>query len=1188
VAAGISPLADKNGPNHSTPEEASTGKPKSCLIFDPDVYFHRITYAAGRFVAVGLRLDGSVGYGTHGAIVTSTDAVNWTEIDFTGSIYSLDAITYGNGRFVAVGFAGGYAATILTSEDGLNWTQQIAGTTDDCQAVCYGNGQFVISGNPGLILTSPDGITWTNRGSITQGQLPGIAYGNGTYVSVGYAPGFYYVGAAFSSADGITWNSHLFGPQQFLNAITYAENKFVAVANGALIFTSPDGSTWSSAGTGASNTLFDITYGNGLFVGVGANGEVDVSPDAEKWQTGNAGTANALFGVAYDGSKFIAVGDAGTIVEVPGLIASIHSVSVSGSSTPIDHSLPDDVDAPIVLLPDETHLTGQPTVTSGLVADGVTPLLIQFDPNPLPTVPTPYTITMDVTGGTVSGDLPSHLYALQQTGSTSEFVLGNSVTVSIAHPTGFAYINGIPSQDVTFDPGIKELNVTLKITKDGDTTPTATIAFRIRKPPIVLVHGYHSSNDTWYQPDKTTPAGFLAALQNVFPSDFIMPIEYGVQRTGTDVDVTRNTSDSFDTLASVLNAQLEAEVESQDSAWHQAWAFIRYDIVAHSQGGLLARMLCTDKQPSFAFAFRSPVNAFRGRFDRVMTLNSPHNGSTILHYLLDLQEEGYLVTAALKSFIQDKFDPFGPASQIQEINSEYPADSTVKIHLVGTEIDTGTSDTNIFGVPLCYSATGLSGRVSGQNYSRGDVVIPLGSDGVVDFASQFAGAGAGDLQGTNISHSGPYYVFGVTPHDTVTVSATIGSHVADLLNGPSENFGSFNLQPIDQGIEAQIDAIVPAVPVNGSLIQIFHPAAPGRDAPKAGSKVYQFTISPADDQAPAGPPYWYAEAVGPNGSTTDGITLTADPQTPAIVSVSVSRSVLGAVVLHASYNDVNGNLVTGDPVVVVSKPPGQTLTGIELVPNAVSLTAASNVLTEVWGDYDNGTRSQLFIPSDAEITYTSEDPTIATVDKRGNIQMVAVGSTNIDITYLGFTAQTLVTVTAPPPPPVLAPLGAVSRKVHKAAGAFDLNLPLTGEGAIECRSGGRAGKYQVVVTFSSPVTVANAVLSSGVGTVTNFQVAGRQVTINLQGVTNAQRIALTLSGVSDGTITNDVVIPMAVLVGDLTADGIVDTTDQTQARSAIGQPVTIVNFRDDLMPDGKLNKKDAQTVKANLGMRLPP
>jgi hypothetical protein len=96
----------------------------------------------------------------------------------------------------------------------------------------------------------------------------------------------------------------------------------------------------------------------------------------------------------------------------------------------------------------------------------------------------------------------------------------------------------------------------------------------------------------------------------------------------------------------------------------------------------------------------------------------------------------------------------------------------------------------------------------------------------------------------------------------------------------------------------------------------------------------------------------------------------------------------------------------------------------------------------------------------------------------------------------------------------LAPTNVVSRKTHGGAGTFDINLPLTGSVGVECRSGGATNDYQMVISFATPVTVGGASVTSGTGSVSSFSVSGSQVTVNLAGVTNAQRITVTLSNVN--------------------------------------------------------------------------
>jgi hypothetical protein len=63
-------------------------------------------------------------------------------------------------------------------------------------------------------------------------------------------------------------------------------------------------------------------------------------------------------------------------------------------------------------------------------------------------------------------------------------------------------------------------------------------------------------------------------------------------------------------------------------------------------------------------------------------------------------------------------------------------------------------------------------------------------------------------------------------------------------------------------------------------------------------------------------------------------------------------------------------------------------------------------------------------------------------------------------------------------------VGAVSRKIHGAT-AYDIDLPLTGNPGIECRSGGANGNYAMVFKFAVALsTIGNATVT-GTGVVDN-------------------------------------------------------------------------------------------------------
>ncbi|MEY2547383.1 MAG: hypothetical protein QOG48_2500, partial [Verrucomicrobiota bacterium] len=178
-----------------------------------------------------------------------------------------------------------------------------------------------------------------------------------------------------------------------------------------------------------------------------------------------------------------------------------------------------------------------------------------------------------------------------------------------------------------------------------------------------------------------------------------------------------------------------------------------------------------------------------------------------------------------------------------------------------------------------------------------------------------------------------------------------------------------------------------------------------------------------------------------------------------------------------------------------------------------------------------------------------------------------------------------------PAPPVKL-ISVASRKVHGSAGALDVDLPLTGNPGIECRSGGANGDYTLVFTFSNPLTsVGAANLTSTAGTISSRTIDNdaRKYFVNLTGVGNAQTVTVNLTNVNDaaGNTSSLVSVPMRVLIGDTNADGFVNSTDIAQTKSQSGQSLTSENFREDVTTDGNLNSTDIALVKSKSGTALP-
>ena len=170
----------------------------------------------------------------------------------------------------------------------------------------------------------------------------------------------------------------------------------------------------------------------------------------------------------------------------------------------------------------------------------------------------------------------------------------------------------------------------------------------------------------------------------------------------------------------------------------------------------------------------------------------------------------------------------------------------------------------------------------------------------------------------------------------------------------------------------------------------------------------------------------------------------------------------------------------------------------------------------------------------------------------------------------------------------LAATGAASRKTHGGAGPFDVNLPLTGEPGVECRTGGANGDHTIVVTFNNPVTEGGASANAGsvVGTPT---FAGNAMTINLTGIANAQQITVSLSNVKDafGQVIANASAGMNVLVGDTTGNKRVSASDVSQVKAETSNPIGAGNFRTDVSLNGVINGSDLSMTKAASGTFIP-
>jgi hypothetical protein len=282
-------------------------------------YIEDIVYGNSTFVATGhYRIK----------LAYSDDGDKWTAVDNIFDSSRVNAIVYGDGRFVAAA----HGEKIAYSDDGMNWTLSNGGISD-CytEGIAYGNGIFVVVGSKissgdGIIAYSSDGETWTiaEDGGLGIKYFQCIAYGNGQFIALAGE------GKAAYSSDGKTWTAIPeipFEDRPIIKTITYGNGRFVAFANyvsryDPLLVYSDNGIDWTIVTNNISERFHfnNIVYANGIFIGVNYTARMVYSFDGETWYpdgegfivSASEGDDIGLEGIAYGNGCFVIGGGNGT------------------------------------------------------------------------------------------------------------------------------------------------------------------------------------------------------------------------------------------------------------------------------------------------------------------------------------------------------------------------------------------------------------------------------------------------------------------------------------------------------------------------------------------------------------------------------------------------------------------------------------------------------------------------------------------------------------------------------------------------------------------------------------------------------------------------------------------------------------------------------------------------------------
>jgi hypothetical protein len=208
---------------------------------------------------------------------------------------------------------------VLTSTDGATWEPRTTPLNNQLAGIVWADTMFIATGAGGgaggVLVTSTNGIDWTEGNVGNTCMLGDIAYSGSNIVIIS---GDVACNSAWTSEDGITWTVRTipFAGLESIHGVTWTGTQYVIVGANGKIVVSPDGDVWSTTVpyTGPDSTLYEVAWSGELLVAVGIDGRLITSADGAAWTERTSGLTHSLHGVAWSGDMFVAVGDSGKII----------------------------------------------------------------------------------------------------------------------------------------------------------------------------------------------------------------------------------------------------------------------------------------------------------------------------------------------------------------------------------------------------------------------------------------------------------------------------------------------------------------------------------------------------------------------------------------------------------------------------------------------------------------------------------------------------------------------------------------------------------------------------------------------------------------------------------------------------------------------------------------------------------
>ena len=174
-----------------------------------------------------------VAVGNSNAILTSADGITWRAQNPGISQLDLASVIWTGTQVVAVGSNADDSGGVLTSPDGIHWTQRAVTAAQGLSSVIMADSQLVAVGGATILTSKDKGVTWTNvLESNAVGQQPSIVFGDHTLIVTNYGNSM-----LISKDTGAIWT--IAENPAYVGSLTWTGSQFVGVTQNSGIVTSP-------------------------------------------------------------------------------------------------------------------------------------------------------------------------------------------------------------------------------------------------------------------------------------------------------------------------------------------------------------------------------------------------------------------------------------------------------------------------------------------------------------------------------------------------------------------------------------------------------------------------------------------------------------------------------------------------------------------------------------------------------------------------------------------------------------------------------------------------------------------------------------------------------------------------------------------------------------------------------------